>query len=188
MNLSSFPGFSGVRVAQSVVFLWPVIVYVFAFLCDLRINSQSFLTDDPDKNIGLAQRRHGHKLVLAMVLLTNGSLRTITNWRFNLKLLITSYGIFKLFIHCPITNRNSLYFMSTKLLFALYNSLYHGVRINSKWWCFYQSYIIRNQIYQVYNVFFSFKLAKLYWTEYILLVMQTAPLRYPGLVSISKHL
>jgi len=31
MNLSSVPGFSGGRVAQSVVFLWPVIVYVFTF-------------------------------------------------------------------------------------------------------------------------------------------------------------
>ena len=31
MNLSSVPGFSGVRVAQSVVFVLPVIVYVFAF-------------------------------------------------------------------------------------------------------------------------------------------------------------
>ena len=79
MNLSSVPRFSEVCVTHSVVFLWPVIVYIFAFLCDLRILVQSFFTDDPDKHIGLAQRRHGHKLVLAMVLLTNGSLRTITN-------------------------------------------------------------------------------------------------------------
>jgi hypothetical protein len=125
MNLSSVPGFIGVRVAQSVVFVWPVIVYAFAFLCDLRINYQSFLTDDPDKYIGLVQGRHDHKLVIAMILLTNGSLKN------------NHYGIFKLFIHCLFTNRNSLYFMSPKLLFTLYNSLYHCVRINYKWWCFY---------------------------------------------------
>ena len=46
---------------------------VCLFFFDLRINY------DPDKHIDLAQRRHDHRLVLAMILLTNGSLRTFTN-------------------------------------------------------------------------------------------------------------
>ena len=67
MNFSAVPCFSGVRVAQSVVFLWPVIRLCFLILflpivCllffDLRINSHSFLPYAPDKHIDLVQRRH----------------------------------------------------------------------------------------------------------------------------------
>ena len=92
MNLSSVPGFSGVRVTQSVVSVLPVI-FMFSHLClsivglfffDLRIHSHSFLAYDPDNHIGLLRRRHDHKLVLAMILLINGSLGIITNRRFNL--------------------------------------------------------------------------------------------------------
>jgi len=97
MNLSSVLGFSGVRLAQTVVtmhfFLWPVVVYVFIFcfcplfICPSLIDACiliHLLTYDPDKYIGPVQRRHKHnrtemQLVLAMILLTNGSLRTITN-------------------------------------------------------------------------------------------------------------
>jgi hypothetical protein len=52
---------------------------VCLFFFDLRINSNEFLTYHPEKQIGLVQIRHNHKLILARILLTNGSLRTITN-------------------------------------------------------------------------------------------------------------
>ena len=57
---------------------------VCLFFIDLRIHSHSFLTYDPDKHIGLVQRRHDHKLVLAMILLTHGSLGIIINRIFNI--------------------------------------------------------------------------------------------------------
>ena len=129
---------------------------VCLFFFDLRIHSHSFLTYDPDKHIGLVQRRHDHKLVLAMILLTNGSPGIIINRIFNIKLLIASYGILKLFIHCLFSIRNPLYFISTKIQLHCTSAKCHGVRINLKLWCFYKNYIdlIRYSISQVYNAFF----------------------------------
>ena len=92
MNQSSVPCLSGVHVAQYVVFTqWFVdfvricsLTIVCLFLFDLRINYYLLLIYDPNKHIGLVQRRHKHnwtdmKFILTCMLLKNGSHGTFTN-------------------------------------------------------------------------------------------------------------
>ena len=57
---------------------------VCLFFLDLRINYYLLLIYDPNKHIGLVQRRHKHnwtdmQFILAFILLKNGSFGTFTN-------------------------------------------------------------------------------------------------------------
>jgi hypothetical protein len=92
MNQSSVPCLSGVHVAQSVALMqWFVdfvricsLTSVCLFFFNLRINYYLLLIYDPNQHIGLVQRRHKHnwtdmQLILAFILLKNGSLGTFTN-------------------------------------------------------------------------------------------------------------
>jgi hypothetical protein len=82
MNQSSVSCLSGVHVAESVVFMQCFVdccrnfslTNVCPFFFDLRINYYLLLIDDPNKHIGLVQRRHQHnwtdmQFILAFILL-----------------------------------------------------------------------------------------------------------------------
>jgi hypothetical protein len=114
-----------------------------------------------------------------------GLFRTITNWRFNLYLLIASYGIFKLFIHCLFSNRNPLYFISNTIHFTLYICKMSW-RQNTKWWWSHKNYIIRYRINNVHNVFIQFN--KVLFKSVHLKKIQAVPVSHLGLINVSKYI